>query len=112
MSLAALQNYPSTPTEFVVWSFAHQAHHRDIIRRITELHSENLTSFVLDPFDPNDMGGWIEHHRIMHEQMDTLLKIPSYDLTGLDWSDREATADWLQKNYYEHSIASQLLKIG
>ena len=112
MSLASLQNYPRTRDEFALWSFGHAAHHRDILRRIFETKNQNLTSFLLDPFDPTEMGSWTQNHWIMHQQMDKALNIQSYDLSQLDWEDPELMTDWLQKNYYEHSIAAQLLNIG
>jgi hypothetical protein len=112
MSIGLLQTYPRTPDDFAVWSFGHAAHHRDILRRIFETKGKNLQEFVLDPFDPSDMGGWVDQHRIMHEQMDSVLNIQSNDLSYLDWSDQENTAQWLQSNFVEHSIAASQLGIG
>lgn len=109
MAIGALLRYPETPAEFYTWSFAHMANHRDIIRRIFEETGQNLTEYVLDPFDPQSM---IDQHQTMHNEMDRVLGISGYDLTVLDWSDPDSRSTWLAQNQNEHYIASSILGIG
>lgn len=112
MALAALLNFPQSSEEMSMWSFAHQAHHTDILRRISETKSQNLTSYMLDPFDPSNMAPWLENHSQMHQEMDKALNIEGFDLTELDWNDPLNVVDWLQKHFVEHAIVAQQLGIG
>ena len=112
MALAALLNFPQSPEEMSMWAFAHQAHHTDILRRISETQSQNLTSYMLDPFNPADMDSWLSNHYQMHLEMDKTLNIEGFDLSELDWNDPLSVVDWLQKHFVEHAIAAQLLGIG
>lgn len=112
MGLAALQNYPVTPSDFAEWAHSHAAHHFDIIRRINEVYGENLSSFILDPMNPEDMVTWSANHRIMHREMQTILGIPGYDLSDLDWQDPRGTEIWLNRNFVTHAAAGQILDIG
>ncbi len=111
MGLAALQNYPETPSDFAEWAHSHAAHHADILRRIQELYGQNLSQFVLDPMDPDDVVSWSANHRIMHDEMDQVLGIQGSDLTGLNWRDRPATSTWLLRNFVEHEIAGRILGV-
>lgn len=112
MALAALQNYPTDPTEFAEWAHAHAAHHADILRRIFEVYGESLTSYVLDPMDPEDMVTWSTNHRIMHREMNELLEIVGGDISDLDWRNPSGAEIWLQRNWINHAIVGQILEIG
>lgn len=111
-AVAALYNVPSSPANFAQWAFAHAAHHRDIIRRIEELGGGRLDEYVLDPFDPNDMGVWLYQHQFMHGQMDAALGISGYDLLDVNTSDQSEFAGWIWLNAQEHYQAANLLSIG
>lgn len=110
--LATLYITPHTSEEFAIWSFAHAAHHRDIIRLIFQTRAKRLDEFVLDPFDPARMGNWPATHAQMHQQMDTVLGIAQNDLLEIDWRDDERTADWLTLHGNEHYQAGAILKLG
>lgn len=111
-AIAALFNVPNTQNDLSAWATAHMSHHRDIQRRIYELTSANLPEFVLDPIDPDDIHVWEYQHQIMHQNMDAILGIDGYDLTGVDFKNSEALAAWIQLNASEHYQASNILEIG
>ena len=111
MTVANIYQNPKTWEEFATWSFAHQAHHRDIARVIFELTGTRLDQFVLDPFNPNEEEGWLVTHQIMHQQMDDILGISGYVLSNVEWDDPEALAVWLRHHGDEHYQASQLLNV-
>lgn len=111
MSIATLYIIPRTPEEFNVWSFAHAAHHRDILRRIYEVYGSRLDEYVLDPFDPLDPGNWTALHQVMHQQMDAILGIAGYDLTELDWTDEAGLRAWMSHQGNEHYQAGTILGV-
>ena len=112
MPVPTLFQTPRTPEEMAVWSFAHQAHHRDIARIIFESQGIRLDEFVLDPFDPKEEEGWLTTHQIMHQQMDEVLGISGYVLSSVDWNDPDQLKMWLSKHGNEHFQAGTILNIG
>lgn len=112
MALAVLYEYPVTPGDFAVWSFVNAAHHRDIIRLIYEQSGDELQEYVLDPFDPRDMAGWLNQHQQMHDAMNASLGIAGYNLLELDWADAGAANVWLTQHAQEHMAAGQILNLG
>jgi len=114
MSLATLY-VPPTPESLSLWSFAHEASHRDIVRRIYEVYGTNLSSFVLDPFDPSDeveMTAWLNTHQQMHREMDQSLGISGFDLLGVDWSERSSLQAWTILHASEHAAAGSILGVS
>lgn len=111
-AIAALFNVPSNEGEFNTWSFAHAAHHHDIIRVIYQDTQIQLPEYVLDPFDPNNPNVWLDQHQQMHQGMDNILGIAGYDLLDVDMSDPNDFAGWIFLNANEHFQAAQILGIG
>lgn len=111
-AIASLYNVPSTEDEFHSWSFAHAAHHRDILRRLRALGVTNLDEFVLDPFNIDDAGVWTYQHQVMHQQMDGPLGIAGFDLIDIDFKDSNQFSGWVWLNGQEHYQAANLLGIG
>lgn len=112
MGVASIYQHPHTADEMAVWSFAHQAHHRDIARVIFELAAIRLDEFVLDPFDPKEEEGWLTTHQIMHDQMNEVLGISGSALSAVDWSNPDQLQAWLSKHGNEHFQAGTILNIG
>lgn len=115
MSVAALFNVPTTDEQIQQWAFAHMAHHRDIIRVIYQDFSIALPEYALDPITPNQAGeeyNWERLHQTMHSQMDAILGIAPYNLLGLDWSNENKLAAWIQLNASEHRQAGDILGLG
>ena len=112
MALANLTEIPRTPNDYGEWSFANMASHRDIIRVLFQLTSERLDEYVLDPFDPKNMGNWPYLHQIMHDQMNRALGIGGFILSGIDWSNPHRVSGWIQAHANEHFRVSSILNLG
>ena len=110
-AIAALYNVPGTKEELNEWSFAHQAHHRDINRVLFQKVGANLPEYVLDPVDL-DSWTWLYQHQQLHNQMDTLLAISGYDLLDVEFTDQQQLAGWIFLNADEHNQAANILGIG
>lgn len=110
--VAALFNVPSTDQERAIWSFAHAAHHNDIIRVIFQITGVILATYILDPFDPDNTGVWADQHQQMHNQMDDILGISPFNLDEVNWKDKSTLSGWIYDNANEHFQAANILEIG
>ena len=111
-AIAALYNVPSNDAELAQWALVNAAAHRDINRTIYNLTGVTLDEFLLDPFNPNDPGVWLDQHQVMHQQMDTILGIAGYDLLQVDFNNPQELAGWIYIHANEHVQASNILGIG
>lgn len=114
MALAILTEDPQTPADFMAWGFANMAHHRDIIRVLSEQSGEYLAEYVIDPFNPlshDDFQAWRYLHQSMHDDMNRVLGIEGYNLSELDWLDEEERIVWLSAHANEHYRAGQILNL-
>jgi hypothetical protein len=102
MTVALLFNIPSTDEEMAAWSFAHQAHHRDINAAILQERKIALPEYILDPVNLSDPVAFLDLHQQMHNNTDGVLGIPGYDLTDVDWSDEGQRAGWIFLNAQLH----------
>mgnify|MGYP001562264443 CR=1 FL=1 len=113
MALAVLQEDPIvSPEEFMVWSFTHAAHHKDINRVVFELGGSALPEYILDPFNPNDMNTWLYQHQLMHDAQNAVLGIAGFNLTRVDWEDQGDRDAWLWNHAQEHYQAGAILGLG
>lgn len=110
--IASLYNVPGSPEELAIWSSAHIAHHRDIIRLIYQLVNIALPEYLIDPIDPNNPGPWDDLHQAMHQDMDGVLGISGFNLLGVDWQNQDLLAAWIFLNATEHHQAADILGIG
>ena len=110
--VAGLFNVPSNQDELNTWSATHATHHTLIVQTIYRLTGNQLLEYVLDPIDPTDPEGWLLQHQYMHNQMDAVLGIASFDLLDVDVKDRNQFAGWIWLNGQEHYQAANLLEIG
>lgn len=110
--VAGLYNVPSDDAELKQWATLHQMHHRDINAAIYRLTKIALPEYILDPIDVNDTGNWEDNHQNMHQLQDFLLGITGYDLSEVDWKNKNITAGWIYLNALEHKQAADILEIG
>ena len=113
--VAVLYEVPTNTQEFLVWSGVHVAHHRDINRAIYQTLKIALPEYMLDPFDPLDeasLNNWLYLHQAMHANQDQILGIVGFDLTDVDWKDREVLEFWTLNHANEHLQAADILEIG
>jgi len=111
MGVAAIFNVPTDRSSTDEWAFSHAAHHRDINRRIFEVHGIIMPEFVLDPFNPQDLGMFGFQHQILHNLQNTILDIVGNDLLDVQWRDQGERASWINLNAREHLQASQILGV-
>ena len=113
MSLLEIQALPQTPQEWAGWSFAHEAHHRDVNRVIWQLHGMTLPDFPLDPFRPEgDTSVWLYHHAVSHNNINAVLKQQDQLLVAVDWQDDDSVQDWMAANFVDHLKWSQTFGVG
>ena len=110
--IANIFNVPGNEAELASWASAHMTHHRDINRAIFEQTGISLPEYVLDPIDPQDTGTWEAQHQVMHTNMDIVLGIDGFDLSEVDFTDKDSLAGWIALNSNEHYIAANTLGIG
>ena len=115
MALAELISTPQTPTQFQSWAFANQAHHRDIIARISATKGvtlQELDAGTLNPDDPSSFAAFLINNSTMHMQMDAALGVAQNNLATVDWQDQAAVAQWIFLHAQEHIRAAQLLGVA
>lgn len=112
MSLANLFNVPANPQEWAIWSFSNMDHHRQIIRAVSAQKKINLTEYIIEPIPFHSLGGWVYSHQAMHNDMDGVLGIAGFDLTGFDVQNAGQIAAWVRLHAIEHQNAAQNLGIG
>lgn len=111
-SVASLANVPQSDSQRAIWSFAHAAHHADIVRLVYQITKIALPLYVLDPLDPRDTSVWADQHQQMHLAMDQLLGIAPNNLDTVDWKDQKTLGGWIFLNFSEHYQAANILEIG
>jgi len=112
VALAVIYELPRGKDDWPFWSFCHAANHYDIVRVVFEKASVELSTFLLDPMDPDNMDQWLYWHQTMHNQMNAVLQIQGNDLLNLDWRDPGDFQEWITFNGNEHYQACQILGLG
>lgn len=112
MGLPLLFAAPTDADSWQSWGFNHAANHLDWIKAVQDQKSQNLTEFLLNPLDPNNLGFWLYQHQISHNQVNQALGTQGYNLLELDWQDEDQFAEWLNQNGEEHQRISAALGIG
>ena len=110
--IATIYEVPETEEHLALWATVHAAHHRLINAKIYELGGVSLPEYVLDPINPANTGPWEDQHQVLHQLMDAALGIAGFDLTGVDFRNRDALTGWITQNAIEHTLAADLLEIG
>jgi hypothetical protein len=110
--LANLLNVPASEQEWMVWSFSNMDHHRQIIRAIGAQKNVDLNLYILDPIPFFSLLTWLEQHQQTHNDMDGVLGIAGFDLSGLDVNNPGQVAAWVKLHWQEHQLAAQQLGVG
>ena len=112
MAIASLFQAPRSEPEFAEWSFANMAHHRDIFAAIYRDSGDQLTEYAIDPIDHGNLNLWLYQHQAMHDQQNQVTGIAGYNLTGVDWNDREDLRAWISQHADEHFRIATLLGVS
>lgn len=102
MAIADLYNIPTDTASMQQWSFAHMAHHRDMIRVVQQTLNIHLDEYILDPVNLNDPIQFLDQHQTMHQQLDRLFGISTFDLTQVKWDDPGQRSGWIWQNAQLH----------
>lgn len=113
MSLATLQNEPSTHDEatFAEFSFSNQDSHNKIVNAVFSQKGISLPIYTLDPIPLFDMGVWLRNHQQMHNDMNGVTGVSGNDLSSVDWNNEEQKSYWMQLHWAEHQQNEQALGI-
>ena len=111
MSIANIFNNSETPLELAQWSTLHMILHRNLNLAVLHQHNILLPEFVLDPFDPLAPGVWLLNHQTMHDNIDNIIGLPSYNLLDLNWADPEARQDWLDTHALQMQQETNVLGV-
>ena len=109
LDYAEIPEGPATRSSWARFSFAHMAQHRDYIRVAFQMFGVTLQEFILDPFDPQNLGMWPYHHQQMHDQLNSVLKISGYNLQEIDFDDTDNLKSWIDLHSDEHNRESAIL---
>lgn len=112
MSLASIFNIPSSPEQMAAWSFSHMANHRDIIRLIYERGGVILDEYAIDPINLADPKGFLDNHQILHQQFSAVLGLSGFDLSDVDFNQKEQLAVWIDLNARSHRAACDILGLS
>jgi hypothetical protein len=114
MAIAILANPPKNDTEFLFFSFANAAAHRDIIDSITALapQAAPLALRALDPIPQHDLKGWLLRHQESHNDMNAVLGLSGADLLEVDFTNKTQVESWIELHFAEHYAAAAALGIS
>ena len=110
---ALLFNTPHDPGTLAEFSSVHQFDHFEISRGLFE--KLNVTAEVppLDPIPVRfDLFTWLMNHQFVHNQANGYLGLSGFDLTGVDFTQREQFLIWTRYNALEHqNMAMKLAQL-
>jgi hypothetical protein len=111
MSLATLLtpidvNNEASISEF---SFANQDQHRLIVMQSHVQKNITLTDYPLDPIVPYGLAQWFQLHQQAHNDMSNALNVSNFDISDVDFRDRDQLQAWLWLHFTMHQEAAQLL---
>lgn len=109
--LAALMNVPKTEEQWRQFSYDHRNSHDKIRAAIAQKYGVNLTDYLVDPINPENIQQFLQNNAAMHTDMNNILKSQSSNLLDVDPSDPQQLDSWINLNYQEHENAEQLLGI-
>ena len=94
MSVADIFNVPSNDQELAAWSNLHMIWHRSMNLAAFEQFNVALPEFILDPADFSSRSGFLQNHQTMHDNLDALYGVASYNIIDVDMTDPSQRAGW------------------
>lgn len=106
-----LYNTPYDEGSLLEWSSIHQKDHFNIALQIQQKFSG--TTVLLMPIDPVplqlDMLTWAMNHQFMHNEMDNVVGVAGFDLSSVNFMQREQLEIWINLHAWEHYRVAQVL---
>jgi hypothetical protein len=114
MSIATLLNIPNfqQPASLSEFSFNNQAEHQKIVQSIYNKRQILLTLYPLDPIPLSDWRGWFRLHQQAHDDLEAVLGIESFDLSGFDFNNRDEVEAWIRLHFDTHQSAAAVLGLN
>ena len=109
--LAALLNVPKTEEQWQQFSYDHRNSHDKIRAAILKKYGVNLTDYLVDPINPDNIKQFLQNNAALHTDMNSILQSQSVDLLDVKLDDPQQLDSWINLNYQEHQNAEQLLGI-
>jgi hypothetical protein len=109
--LAALLNVPKTEEQWQQFSYDHRNSHDKIRAAILKKYGVNLTDYLVDPINPDNIKQFLQNNAALHTDMNGILQSQSADLLDVKLDDPQQLDSWINLNYQEHQNAEQLLGI-
>ena len=110
---ALLFNAPHDAGTLAEFSSIHQADHFDIGGQVVQ--KLGIRTMIMQPLDPIpvefglDLLTWLMNHQLVHNEVNGYLGLSGYDLTSVDFHNREQLEIWIRYNALEHNNMSQHL---
>lgn len=99
-----LYNTPTDDATLLEWSANHQRDHFLIAYTIQQKYSG--TSVILLPIDPVpvqlDLLTWSMNHQTMHNEMDNVTGVQGFDLSSVNFQQRDQLLIWINLHAWEH----------
>ena len=99
-----LYNTPDSESTLLEWSANHQRDH--FLIQYTIQQKYNGTNIILLPIDPVpiqlDMLTWSMNHQIMHNEMDNVTGVQGFDLSSVNFNQRDQLLIWINLHAWEH----------
>jgi hypothetical protein len=99
------------PRSRAAWELNHAADHVEIRQAIEAQKTNNLSDWVLYPVPWEDLHGFAIRHQMAHNDFNSIFGLSGNDLTGVDFNDPKAAADWNFVHFAEHQAVRSALKI-
>lgn len=107
--LAGLSNIPHTAEEWLIWAWHHRDSHDRIRRGIKTTYGVDLTSYQIEPINPNDMGSFLQRNASLHGDMNATLGLQSTNLLDANFQKPNELEAWIKLHAQEHYFAETKL---
>ena len=117
MSLVNLYAVNRTPGDWIVWSYSNQAEHILVSNAMFIQKGIRIQFYPLDPIPPELKSGapgptWLYNHQQWHNQINSALNTPGFDLTSIDFSREDQAEAWAWLHSREHVNWTLVLGAG
>lgn len=97
-----LLQYPHTPQDLAIFSFANADHHLQVFNAIYAKNGLRTTQYALDPIPSFDFKNWLLRHQDVHNSVNAALGVAGQDLTEVNMNDPKSVEDFLWQHQSEH----------
>ena len=109
--LAHLLNVPTTPEQWLEFSYHHRTSHDAIRAAVQSKYGTNLPDYVIDPIDLSNLEQFLQNNSQLHIDMNSPTKNQGSDLLDVDLNQEREKVAWIYLHYQEHFAAESDLGI-